>query len=201
MSTAAGPNGLPGRTSAESRSLPGSTPAAEILDSMPGESNAADWLDRSGAKTLAEAWQRCPRVEWLLSLLEAAGYAEDRVYRRFACRCVREVWDSVTDVRSQASVKAAEQYADGRLDRHALAEARAAAWDASHDVAVHAKSVKIWAASRAAAICSWDLPPSAEHLSSAVSDVIEASVDASEHPTALVSVLTEVLREMVAWRE
>ena len=92
--------------------------------------------------SMREAWEACRRPDWMLWLLSHVGHQDDRVYRRYACWCVRntplpdgrKAWDMLTDERSRAAVAVAEQFADGAAGDQELAAARASA-DASADAA------------------------------------------------------------------
>ena len=101
---------------------------------------------------LATAWVNCRSGDWMLWLLDALDYHNDRAYRLIACACVREtplpdgrkVWGLLTDPRSRTAVEVAERFAIGGAteeDRDAaVAAAWAAAWAAARDAA--------WAAAR-----------------------------------------------------
>ncbi len=89
-----------------------------------------EWLAAKGITTLAEAWDRCHRADWMLWLDKALDLLSDRERRLIACRCVREtplidgrrVWDLLTDERSRQAVEVAERYADGDAARAAQAD-------------------------------------------------------------------------------
>ena len=82
-----------------------------------------EWLKNEGAcrkscpwargKSLQEAWEKCPRPEWMLWWLKKLGYDDARELRLFACWCVRQVWDAVTDPQCRVAVEVAERYARG----------------------------------------------------------------------------------------
>ena len=103
--------------------------------------------------TPQEAWNICPRADWMLWLLSALGYADDRTLLLFACWCVRQVWDRLTDPRSRAAVDVAERYARGDAAEEELRVACNAAWIAADDTdkAVKAGWTDARAADRAAA--------------------------------------------------
>ena len=95
-------------------------------------------------KTMAEVWDNCPKVDWLLWILEAIDAPKDEpAMRIFALWCVRNTpmadgrttGDLLTDPRSLAALEVAERFANGEATRQELSAARAAAGDAARDAA------------------------------------------------------------------
>lgn len=95
-------------------------------------------------QTMADVWDKCPRADWLLWILNKLDrQADDRPLRLFAVWCVRntplsdgrKVGDLLTDPRSLAALEVAERYANGNATDDELAAAwdaaRAAAWAAA----------------------------------------------------------------------
>jgi hypothetical protein len=113
---------------------------------------ARDW---AGSRTLAEVWADCQRSDWLLWLLGAIGYDDERVLRLFAAWCARQVLHLVDDPRSREAVEVAERYARGEATREELAAAWAAANAAAWD-ACAAANAAVWAAEAAARVAAWD---------------------------------------------
>ena len=116
-------------------------------------------------KTMSEAWNACPRADWLIWILEKIGHKLDsKTLRLFVCWCVREtplfggqkVWDLLTDERSRNAVVVTERFANGDATEEELADARDAARDASWSAAWSAA----WAA-RYAASAAEDAPDAA----------------------------------------
>jgi hypothetical protein len=74
----------------------------------------------------------------MIWLLQRMPYDDPRVFRLFACWCVRNtpigggrtVWDLLTDERSRNAVVVAERFADGKATRNDLEAAHQAAGDA-----------------------------------------------------------------------
>jgi hypothetical protein len=104
----------------------------------PGE--AIEWLESlPDGTTLAEAWRRCQRADWLLWALDKAGidglYQRDlRLHavssaRRALLRERREGREP--DPRSWEALRVARRYADGRATDEDLAAAWSAAWVAA----------------------------------------------------------------------
>jgi len=112
--------------------------------------DAIEWINANGITTLADAWYKCHRSDWMLWLhYKEIITIDDRTLRLFACRCVREtpigdgrtVWDLLTDERSRNAVEVAERYANGEATHNELAAAMAAAMDA----ALASATVAAWA--------------------------------------------------------
>ena len=111
--------------------------------------------------TMADVWDNCPRVDWLVWVLDALGAsdAHAKPLRLFACAAVRKtplgdgrtVWDLLTDPRSFDAVEVAERFANGEATREELRAARAAAYAvAANAVAANAAD----AAANAAAVAA-----------------------------------------------
>ena len=110
---------------------------------------------RAFAETCADletVWNACDRSDWMIWLLRRLKYDDAKVYRLYACWCVRntpladgrKVWDLLTDPRSRAAVEVAERYAVGEATLAELNEARSAAYataDAAADAAYAAAPV------------------------------------------------------------
>ena len=87
-------------------------------------------------KTMAEVWDACPEVDWLLWICRKVDrMPDDRTLRLFAIWCARNTplgdgrvtGDLLTDPRSLAALEVAERYAHGQATDEELAAARAAA--------------------------------------------------------------------------
>ena len=113
-------------------------------------------------QTMTEVWDKCPRPDWLLWILDKLDrQADDRTLRLFAVWCVRntplsdgrKTGDVLTDPRSLAALEVVERYAHGNATDKELAAARAVAWDAARAAAWDAATDAARAAARAAA---WD---------------------------------------------
>jgi hypothetical protein len=102
--------------------------------------------------TMAEVWEKCPRPDWLLWILDKLNQRpDDKTLRLFAVWCVRQVWDKLTDERSRNAVEVAERFANGEASQAELAAASAAARDAASAAARDAASAAASAAARDAA--------------------------------------------------
>lgn len=127
------------------------TPLARLLDEYDACADARAWA--AAYATPADAWDACPRPDWMLWGLERLGLGDGRKLRLFACWCARHtplgdgrtVWDLLTDQRSRAAVEVAERFAAGEATAEELAATEAATEAAAWTAA--------WAAARAAA---WD---------------------------------------------
>ena len=102
--------------------------------------------------TIADVWDNCPSVEWLVWILDAIDAPKDEQQPRlFAVWCARntptadgsKTGDLLTDPRSIAVLEVAERYAHGTATGAELTAAQAAAWDSAQAAA--------WAPARAAA--------------------------------------------------
>lgn len=110
--------------------------------------------------TMADVWDNCPRVDWLLWIADKMGKRpDDRTLRSFAVWCARstplsdgrKTGDLLTDPRSLAALEVAERFADGQATNDELYAAQAAAWAAAQAVAQAAARDAAWAAAWAAA--------------------------------------------------
>ena len=105
--------------------------------------------------TMADVWDKCPRTDWMLWILEKLNRQPDaRMLRLFAVWCARntplsdgrKVGDLLTDPRSLAALEVAERYVNGNATDRELAAAEAAAWDAAVAAAWDAAGAAAWAA-------------------------------------------------------
>ena len=121
---------------------------SRILRRLGACDEAREWAD---GKDLVTAWTTCNRSDWMVWLLDALGYRDDRTLRLYACWCVKQepCWSLLSDERSRTAVEVAERYARGEATDEELAAARDAARDAWYAAEVAAEAA--WAAARAAA--------------------------------------------------
>ena len=135
--------------------------------------------------TMADVWDKCPRPDWLLWIVEKLGQQpDDRTLRLFAVWCARntplldgrKTDDLLTDPRSLAALEAAERYANGRATDAELAAAAAAAWDAAAAAAGDAALAAAWAAAAKAAWASaWDAAAWAAQAAGAAARAAQAA--------------------------
>ena len=126
--------------------------------------------------TMADVWDKCPRADWLLWILDKIDLQpDDRTLRLFAVWCARntpmsdgrKTGDMLTDPRSLAALEVVERYAHGNATYKELAAARDAARDVAGDAAWaaawDAARAAAWAAARAAATdAAWDAARAAQ---------------------------------------
>ena len=110
-------------------------------------------------ESMSAVWKACPRVGWLIWILNAIRAERDeKAERLFAVWCARNTplsdgrvtGDLLTDPRSRASLEVAERFAKGKATADELAAAGAAAGDAAWDAAGAARAAA-WAARAARA--------------------------------------------------
>ena len=108
---------------------------------------------------MESAWLNCQRPDWMLWLLDKAGYKDDTQMRLYACWCARHTplgdgrttWDLLTDPRSRAVIEVAERFALGQATKDELTAAYAAARAAYAASAAYAAAAAAAAAADAAA--------------------------------------------------
>jgi hypothetical protein len=119
--------------------------------------------------TMHAVWENCPKVGWLIWILNAIGAPQDdKALRLFAVWCARntpladgrKTGDLLTDPRSLSALEVAERYAHGKATAQELAAAGAAARDAAWAAgdAAWAAWDAAWAAgdaARAAGAAAW----------------------------------------------
>lgn len=102
-------------------------------------------------RTMAEAWDACPRADWMLWAYgrfpsygrDATNSADESSLRLFACWCARNtplgdgrlLWDLIDDLRSVRAVGTAERFARGEASPDELYASHRAAVDAAGEVA------------------------------------------------------------------
>ncbi len=113
------------------------------LVSMSACSEAVKWV---GNRSLATAWAKCERADWMLWYAHKRG-VDARIMTRAACACARTALQYVPagEDRPRLAIEAAEAWADDPTP--AWAAAGAAAWAAAGAAA----GAAAWAAARAAA--------------------------------------------------
>ena len=133
--------------------------------------------------TMSAVWDACPRVDWLIWILDVVHAERDeKAERIFAVWCARNTplpdgrvtGDLLTDPRSLAALVVAERFANGNATEEELtadrtsarAAARAAAWAASRAAAADA--------SRAAAAAAWDAADAAADAAAWAADAADA---------------------------
>jgi len=111
--------------------------------------------------TMAEAWDKCPRLDWMLwALGKLEVKVERKTLRLFAVWCARntplpngrKTGELLKDPRSLAALEVAERYAHGNATDNELRAAWAAARPAALDAAWPAALDAAWSAARPATL-------------------------------------------------
>ncbi len=102
-----------------------------ILEYSPCE-EARAWLRAGKFKTMAEAWDACPRGDWMMWTLRKTGKAERKTLVALVCDFADRVLPFyekkfVNDPRPREAIAAARAYANGDITLNELRKARAAA--------------------------------------------------------------------------
>ncbi len=110
--------------------------------------------------TMAEVWANCPRVDWLVWMLNAIDAPPDeKACRLYMVWCVRNTpladgrttGDLLTDERSRNALEVAERAANGQATADELSAARSAAESAAWSAVRSAVRSAAWSAAESAA--------------------------------------------------
>ena len=118
---------------------------------------------------MQEAWDKCPKANWLIWIATRPNVLDDRTLRLFAVWCCRQVQYLMIDKRSIAVVDAAEQFANDLISRKQLTEKRKEASNAAAVAAAVAAAAAAYdayaVAAYAAAAAAADAAYAATHKS------------------------------------
>ena len=107
-----------------------------LLEKLEACSDAQAWAE---GKTLAQAWFKCVRADWmcwlLVRMIGKRGWPDKRVVRHALCDCAETALKYTKDPRPAETIRVARLYADGKATDVELAAARYAARDATGDAA------------------------------------------------------------------
>lgn len=78
-------------------------------------------------KTFKEAWNNCPRGDWMLWIAKRLEVDEKLLYKASAL-CAKTVKHLMIDQRSKDAVQAALNYADGKISKEELLAVWGASW-------------------------------------------------------------------------
>lgn len=109
--------------------------------------------------SLRDAWEECHHPDWMQWLLRKVGHDDPKVYRLYACQCVRNtpvayglnVWDLLRYPGAKEVVHAAERFAFGHASRYEFGGAHASALYVLRLAASNRPGVWVRCAIRAAA--------------------------------------------------
>jgi hypothetical protein len=130
------------------------------------EHGASGELEEFAAKyrSLIALWEQCPRVEWLLWMLEKLKHRNRRELRLFACWCARSFWPLMGDERSRCALVTSERFARGDATKVELQSAQYAAVKAAKDATLHGDKAAAWAAWIACAAAMHPSLEAAKHV-------------------------------------
>lgn len=110
----------------------------------------------SQCRSLIRLWDTCPRVDWLLWMLEALQFTNRRELRLLACWQARQFWNIMPGGACRRAVEQAEAFAREEITKTELTTAQFAAVKAARDL-----SIKDNAGARVAWVaCATTLQPS-----------------------------------------
>ena len=118
---------------------------------------------------MQEAWDKCPKANWLIWIATRPNVLDDRTLRLFAVWCCRQVQYLMIDKRSIAAVDAAEQFANDLISRKQLTEKRKEASNAAAASAADA------AYNAAYAVAAYDAAYAASAAAAAAADAYVAT--------------------------
>lgn len=148
---------------------------------------ALAWIERTPGEP-EDLWAACPRGDWMIWLLVAAGY-DERTLRHIACDCAEEVLHIYeqahpTDRRPRDCIAVARRYADGEATDDELIAAREVVWDAV--------DYSPYAAARGAARAA---------VNAAAGDAVWSAMWTDEDWPAAMSRLADIVRTRVSWTD
>lgn len=96
-------------------------------------------------RTMREFWDRCPRGDWMLWVLDRTEQRNRRELRNFACWCARRFVHLMRDPRCRRALEIAELFASGHSSKTDLRRAGDGAADTA-DEASKTSQEKTWLA-------------------------------------------------------
>ena len=159
------------------------TPAAFIERFTPCEEGATAARKH---KTMAEAWDKCDRGDWLIwTLMQINPELPEHFWVKLACFCARQNWELLTDERSKTAVETAEAFIDRKSTGDECRAAAALAAPAKSDIlasnADAAAAAAAYAAADTADAASYVAPYIASYAAYCVSAY---AADAASHAAA-----------------
>ena len=129
----------------------------------------------TNCSSMQEAWDKCPKANWLIWIATRPNVLDDRTLRLFAVWCCRQVQYLMIDKRSIAAVDAAEQFANDLISRKQLTEKRKEASNAADAAAADAAA----SAAAAAAVAAYAASAAAASAAAAADAAYVAAADAA----------------------
>ena len=191
-----------------SLAVAGGVTMSHWTDPLRGGACANGIADGRRYDTCTDWWRGTQRSDYMLWLLEAVAYPDDRKLRLLACRVVREtrvddtrtVWDLLTDDRSRKAVEVAEQYTVGEATKDELEAAESEASDAASSAATSAEwaaaTVAAAVAATSASVAAWESAWAAGEAASAAARAARAAATKSARAQQ-----AEIIRDMIPAEE
>lgn len=107
---------------------------------------------RKQFKTFEEAWDNCPRGDWMLWIAKKIG-VDERKLTLAKGLCAKTVIHLMKDDRSKAAVQAAIDYGSGLIDREQLNAAAAADAAAAYTAAAYTDAARTSNRKQTADVC------------------------------------------------
>lgn len=96
---------------------------------------ALEWVTENNIKNIQEAWELCPRADWMIWLAKELG-VERRLLILTTARCAEPILHLMQDERSRNAVHVAIAYGEGKATKEELEAATSAADKARSDAYV-----------------------------------------------------------------
>lgn len=150
-------------------------------------------------RSLSALWENCPRVDWLLWILEVLHHNNRRELRLYACWCARNFW-SFMDERSRAAVTTAERFARNDATKQELNTAQYAAVKAAKEATFKGDKLAAWIAWIACATTMFPSMEAVKHVLQRTGMALRemSSVRQNSAWAHFLSEQTDRLREQIA---
>jgi hypothetical protein len=96
---------------------------AELIEKHDPCISGKQWLIDNNIQTVAEAYDKCERSDWLIWLLVEVKGIDKKQRIELGCKIIRTIWHLLTDDRSKTAIKVAERWCRGEANDEELREA------------------------------------------------------------------------------